>query len=704
MALVVILDDRVTNRNIFAKLAALIEPGVDVRAFGDPVEALGFFESVTPDLVVTDYKMPGVDGAEFTRRFRALPGCGDVPVVVLTVYEERSFRLNALEAGATDFLQSPVDHHEFLTRARNLLKLRRQQLALARRASSLESELRDSSDRLAQVIDTVPAMISAVDRDGRCIFVNAYHASLLGAAPEELLGGAPTRLFGLHHGDRSAALDRLVFQSGAALPSYEEEFITSAGERRYFLTSKAPLRDAAGVMTAVLTTALDITDRKRAESHLRHLAHHDALTDLPNRSLLHERVRHEIAQARRSGAKFALLLFDLDRFKGINDVLGHHIGDRLLKAVAERLVATVRETDTVARLGGDEFAILQTNVAVVGDGMDLARRVRESLSVPFLLDGHEISTSASIGVALFPDHGFDFDDLLKNADLAMYRAKSDGRDGTRAFAEDMDKKARAITVLDSDMRRALAKKELVLHYQPQVNLASGRIVGAEALVRWRKDNGDLVSPADFLPQAEESGLIVPISEWVLNEACREAASWTRDGLPPLRVAVNLSAIQFRKQNVEQVVLAALAASGLESGRLELELTESILLHDTERVVHSLRALQAHGVTFSIDDFGTGYSSLSYVRNFPVNRLKIDRSFIHNLREDGNDVAIVRAIVNLGHSLNLDVIAEGVETAAQVGHLRAEGCDEVQGFYFGRPMPAADFIDLVRREAVVAQTA
>ncbi|GLK76577.1 bifunctional diguanylate cyclase/phosphodiesterase [Methylopila jiangsuensis] len=704
MALVVILDDRVTNRNIFAKLAALIEPGVDVRAFGDPIEALSWFEGVTPDLVVTDYKMPGIDGAEFTRRFRALPGCDDVPVVVLTVYEERSFRLNALEAGATDFLQSPVDHHEFLTRARNLLKLRRQQLALARRASSLESELRDSSERLGQVIDTVPAMISAADRDGRCIFVNAYHAGLLGAAPEDLLGRTPAELFGAHHGDRSAALDRLVFQSGAALPSYEEELALGAGERRYFLTTKAPLRDAGGAIVAVLTTALDISDRKRAESHLRHLAHHDALTDLPNRALLHERVRHEIAQARRSGAKFALLLFDLDRFKGINDVLGHHIGDRLLKAVAERLLATVRETDTVARLGGDEFAILQTNVAVVDDGLELARRVRESLDEPFLFDGHEIATSASIGVALFPDHGFDFDDLLKNADLAMYRAKSDGRDGTRAFAAEMDKKARAITVLDSDMRRALAKKELVLHYQPQVNLASGRIVGAEALVRWRKDNGDLVSPADFLPQAEESGLIVPISEWVLNEACREAASWTRDGLPPLRVAVNLSAIQFRKQNVEQVVLDALGASGLESGRLELELTETILLHDTERVVHSLRALQAHGVTFSIDDFGTGYSSLSYVRNFPVNRLKIDRSFIRNLREDSNDVAIVRAIVNLGHSLNLDVIAEGVETAAQVGHLRAEGCDEVQGFYFGRPMPAADFIDLVRREAVVAQSA
>lgn len=715
MALVVILDDRVTNRNIFAKLAASIEPDVSVRTFGNPLEALDWLAENTPDLVVTDYKMPDLDGAEFTRRFRAVADCADVPVVVLTVYEERSFRLNALEAGATDFLQSPVDHHEFLTRARNLLKMRRQQQLIASRAMLLEHELassersreevmRDSSERLAQVIDTVPAMISAADRSGRCIFVNAYQAKIKGMEPSALLGRSAVEMFGPEHGGRSAALDRLICESGATLPSFEEEIVTRTGERRYFLTTKAPLRDSAGEVVAVLTTSLDISDRKRAEGHLRHLAHHDALTDLPNRALLHERVRHEIAHARRNDRRFALHLFDLDRFKGINDVLGHHIGDRLLKAVAERLRATVRETDTVARLGGDEFAILQANVGGVEDTIDLARRIRNALAEPFRFDGEEISTSASIGIALFPDNGFDFDDLLKNADLAMYRAKADGRDGYRAFASDMDTSARAVTVLESDLRRALQRDEFVLHYQPQVALATGRIVGAEALIRWRRENGDLIAPGDFLPQAEENGLIVPISEWVLREACAQAASWPLAGLSPLRIAVNLSAVQFRKQNVEQVVLEALAVSGLDPSRLELELTETILLQDTERVVADLKALQARGVTFSIDDFGTGYSSLAYVKNFPVDRLKIDRSFIANLKNDPNDAAIVRAIVNLGHSLDLEVIAEGVENAAQVAHLRAEGCDEVQGFYFGRPMPADDFVDLVRRESLLARTA
>lgn len=715
MALVVIVDDRITNRNIFAKLAASIESGVVVRSFGAPVEALAWLAGNTPDLVITDYKMPELDGAEFTRRFRTLDGCADVPVVVLTVYEERSFRLNALEAGATDFLQSPVDHHEFLTRARNLLKMRRQQVLIASRALSLERELRsserdhekalrDSSERLAQVIDTVPALISATDRSGRCIFVNAYQAAMKGVEPPELLGRTAVEMFGPEQGGRSASLDRLICESGAALPSYEEEFVTRSGERRYFLTTKSPLRDGSGEIVAVLTTALDITDRKRAEGHLRHLAHHDALTDLPNRALLQDRVRHEIAHARRNDTKFALHLFDLDRFKAINDVLGHHVGDRLLKSVSDRLRGTVRETDAVARLGGDEFAILQTNVLHVDDAKELARRVRAALAAPFVFDGEEVTTSASIGIALFPDSAFDFEELLKRADIAMYRAKADGRDGFRVFEADMDTSARAITVLESDLRRALARGEFVLHFQPQVDLESGRILGAEALIRWRRENGDLVPPGDFLPSAEETGLITPINEWVLNHACQQAAAWRKAGLPPLRVAVNLSAVQFRKQDVQKVVMDAIATSGLEPSLLELELTETILLQDTDLVVAQIKALQEHGVTFSIDDFGTGYSSLAYVKNFPVNRLKIDKSFVHNLKADVNDAAIVRAIINLGHSLGLDVVAEGVETAAQVAHLRAEGCDEVQGYYFGRPMPVDDFVALVRRETLLARTA
>jgi diguanylate cyclase (GGDEF)-like protein/PAS domain S-box-containing protein len=715
MSLIVILDDRVTNRNIFAKLAGSIEEGVRVQAFGNPVEALAWMGDHTPDLVITDFKMPHLDGAEFIRRFREIGPCADVPVVVITVYEERSFRLKALEAGATDFLLSPVDHHEFLTRARNLLKLRRQQLLIKGRAFTLERELedsertreavlRDSRERLAQVIDTIPAMISAADRDGRCVFVNAYQASLYGLDPAEAVGRAIERVFPDERGRRSHGLDQLVFRSGKALPSFEEEIVDRDGTTRVFLTTKSPLRDGSNQVANVLTTSIDITERKQAESHLVHLAHHDTLTGLPNRFLLHDRVRREVARARRGDRFFALHLLDLDRFKGVNDALGHHVGDRLLKLVAERLGGLVREIDTVARLGGDEFAILQAEVARPEDAFDLAARVVAAVAEPFEVDGKSITTSTSIGIALHPTDGADVDELLKSADLAMYGAKAEGRNTYRLFAAHMNDTAREEIVLDADLRQALARGEFVLHYQPQVDLRTGRIVGAEALLRWNRPGQGLVGPAEFLPFAEEHGLIIPINEWVLREACREAQGWVDAGLPPLRIAVNLSPVQFRQQNVRALVIDVLATTGLDPSRLELELTESIVLQNTQAVADDMRRLQDLGVTFSIDDFGTGYSSLAYVKNFPVDRLKIDQCFVRNVRSDPNDAAIVRAIVSLAHSLDLEVIAEGADAAEQVTFLRQEGCDEVQGYFFSRALPAHELIALVRADADLARSA
>jgi diguanylate cyclase (GGDEF)-like protein/PAS domain S-box-containing protein len=707
MSLVVILDDRVTNRNIFAKLAASIEDGVVVRAFGNPVEALAWLEHHTPDLVFSDFKMPEMDGAEFVRQFRELPGCADIPIVVVTVYEERSSRIKALEAGATDFLQSPVDHHEFLTRARNLLKLRKQQLIIASRARTLErelqqsersrqEELRDSRERLAQVIDTVPAMISAADPSGRCVFVNALKAAFYGIDPASAVDRSGADVFGAEHDAHSRSLDRLVFESSKALPSFEEEVVDQAGETRVLLTTKSPLRDGSGRVVNVLTTSLDITDRKRAEQHLLHLAHHDTLTDLPNRTFLRDRLRRQIARTRRGDRVFALHLLDLDRFKSVNDVHGHELGDQLLKAVAERLTSTVGDTEMIARLGGDEFAILQSDVKRAEDVTDLAGWIIDILAEPFVLNGHTINTSASIGITVHPTDGSDADALLKNADLAMYRAKSEGRSAYRIFAADMNATARAAVVIESDLRKALAQREFQLHYQPQIDIRTGEIVGAEALLRWRRPTG-LVSPAEFLPQAEENGLIVPINEWVLHEACSQAVAWEQMGLPPVRIAVNLSPVQFAKRDVARHVMEVLEATGLEPSRLELELTENIVIQNNQNTSENLRRLQELGVSFSIDDFGTGYSSLAYVKNFPVNRLKIDQGFIRNLESDLNDAAIVRAIVNLGHSLNLDVIAEGVERAEQLEILRKEGCDEVQGYFFSRPLPAKDFVQLFRRE-------
>jgi diguanylate cyclase (GGDEF)-like protein/PAS domain S-box-containing protein len=714
MSLIVIVDDRITNRNIFAKLATSIEEDVAVRSFGDPAEALEWLKDNTPDLVVTDYKMPNMDGAEFVRRFRRLPECSDIPAVVITVYEERTHRINALEAGATDFLQSPVDHHEFLTRARNLLKLRKQQLVIKSRATELERELmdserfrkevlRDSRERLAQVIDTVPALISATDRDGRCVFLNAFTANFYGVDPTQASGKTAAEIFGSNFGPQSAGLDRVVFKNGKGLPSYEEEIIDRAGHRHVFLTTKSPLRDRAGKVVNVLTTSLNITERKQAEEHLHHLAHHDPLTGLPNRTYFHDSVRKQIARTRRGDKQFALLLLDLDRFKGVNDVLGHHQGDQLLKAVAQRLSDVVRETDTVARLGGDEFAILQTEIGRTEDAVTLAEKVIKALEQPFELEGQEINTTASVGITVHPNDGVDVDVLLKNADLAMYQAKAEGRNAWRVFASDMHTNAREAIVLESDLRQALAKKQFLLNYQPQIDLRSGRIIGAEALLRWRRPGAGLVRPGEFLPLAEENGLIVPINEWVLFEACAQAKLWSRER-PGFRIAVNLSPVQFRKQDIRQHVLDVLEKTGLNPSALELELTESILMQNPESAASDVRFLQELGVTFSIDDFGVGYSSLSYVKNLPVDRLKIDQGFIRNVNNDPNDAAIVRAIINLGHSLNLKIMAEGVETAEQLAFVRSEGCDEVQGFYFSPPVPAEDFEFLFSQQNLVARTA
>ncbi|MDB5650233.1 MAG: hypothetical protein JWL62_1753 [Hyphomicrobiales bacterium] len=715
MSLIVIVDDRVTNRNIFAKLAASIEEDVTVRTFGDPQEALVWLAEQAPDLVITDYKMPQMDGAEFIRRFRMLPSSVDVPVVVITVYEERSFRLRALESGATDFLHSPVDHHEFVTRARNLLKLHKHQLLLASRASTLERELehsersreralRDSSERLAQVIDTLPVMISAAGYEGEVLFVNAFQTAFAGIDPATLIGQPVASLFGEEHGARSHALDRMVFETGKALPSYEEDLTDTGGAKHVFLTTKSPLKDAGNVVAGVLTSSLDITARKRTEAHLRHLAHHDPLTDLPNRTLLRERMRRLIARARRGDQLFALHLLDLDGFKAVNDLLGHSAGDRFIKAVGDRLRGAIREEDTLARLGGDEFAILQAQVTSPEDAAEFAQRVLTVVAEATGFDESTIRTTASIGIAIHPADGLDAEDLLKNADLAMYRAKAEKGNHFCFYAADMQARAKNEALLDAELRQGLEHDQFVLYYQPQVDLASGSIVGAEALLRWNRPGAGLVGPGVFLPRAEENGIIVPLNEWVLREACREAKSWQRMGLQPVRVGVNLSPVQFRKRTVPLLVAQVLAETGLEPGRLDLELTESIVVGDLDAVAMDLQQLLDMGVHVSIDDFGTGYSSLSYVKRFPVDRLKIDQSFVRNLSSDPNDAAIVRAIITLGHSLDLDVVAEGVETAEQLARLRAEGCDEVQGYYFGKPMPAAEFIELLRREPALARSA
>ncbi|MGT2478560.1 putative bifunctional diguanylate cyclase/phosphodiesterase [Methylobacterium oryzae CBMB20] len=415
------------------------------------------------------------------------------------------------------------------------------------------------------------------------------------------------------------------------------------------------------------------------------MARLDPLTGLPNRLLLRERLAEALERLARSGECCALLLIDLDRFKPVNDTLGHPIGDALLATVADRLRSTVRATDTVARIEGDEFVILQAGIRDAAGTQALARRVVDLIGRTYMVEGHLLTIGASVGVALAPEDGADADRLLKNADLALYRAKLDGRGTYRFFEPEMDARMQARRKLELDMRQALARREFQLHYQPQLQLASGTLIGCEALIRWRHPDRGLVSPLDFIPLAEEIGLIVPIGEWVVRQACRDAMTWP----DPMSVAVNVSPAQFKSDRLVETIISALAGSGLPARRLEVEITEGVLLQENDRTLQTLHRLRELGVRVSMDDFGTGYSSLSYLRSFPFDKIKIDRSFVKDLTSKPDGEAIIRAIAGLGKSLGMTTVAEGVETSEQMQRIRLEGCTDVQGYLISKPVPAED---------------
>jgi len=437
----------------------------------------------------------------------------------------------------------------------------------------------------------------------------------------------------------------------------------------------------------------DITARRAAETRADEMARHDSLTGLPNRLFLRERLEEALSRLKRSGEACAVLLIDLDRFKPVNDTLGHPMGDALLKKVADRLRSTVRPTDTVARIGGDEFVILQTNVRVASDTQALARRLVDLVGRTYMVDGHLLTIGASVGVALAPSDGTEADTLLKNADLALYRAKLDGRATYRFFEPEMDARMQARRRLELDMRQGLARREFQLHYQPQLQLEGNRLVGCEALIRWNHPERGMISPLDFIPLAEEIGLIVPIGEWVMRQACRDAMTWPT----PLTVAVNVSPAQFKSERLVEMVMSALAASGLPATRLEVEITEGVLLQENAKTLQTLHRLRELGVRVSMDDFGTGYSSLSYLRSFPFDKIKIDRSFVSDLSANRDGVAIIRAIAGLGKSLGMTTVAEGVETHDQMERIRTEGCTDVQGYLISRPVSATELLAFLSSE-------
>jgi diguanylate cyclase (GGDEF)-like protein len=544
-----------------------------------------------------------------------------------------------------------------------------------------ETEVRTQYERLNAAINNMPQGLCMFDADQRLIICNHRYAEIYGLPPELTVPGTPLR----------AILERRI--AGGAAPVDEEDYIdnrvTAAAARKplYIVNelrdghviaiTHQPMRDGGSIATHE-----DITERRKAEAQIEFLAHHDALTRLPNRLRFREQIDTALSRTDR-GEMVAVLCLDLDYFKAVNDTLGHPVGDALLRAAAGRVLDCVRPIDTVARLGGDEFAIVQVSVGQPTGATALATRLIEEISRPFDVLGHQVVVGVSVGVAVAPHDGRDPDCLLKNADMALYRAKEDGRGTYRFFEPDMDAKMQIRRALELDLRKALVQGQFELFYQPLVRVDTGRVNGFEALLRWWHPQRGLVLPGDFIPLAEEIGLIGPIGAWVLQQATAEATGWPGE----LSVAVNLSPVQFKGGAVVADVTDALRASGIAPNRLELEITEAVLLQDTDATVATLNELRALGVRISMDDFGTGYSSLGYLQKFPFDKIKIDRSFIHNLSDRPDSIAIVRAVTGLGSSLGISTTAEGVETQAQLQQLKDEGCTEVQGFLFSEPKPA-----------------
>jgi diguanylate cyclase (GGDEF)-like protein len=457
------------------------------------------------------------------------------------------------------------------------------------------------------------------------------------------------------------------------------------GQYRILESNASPLFDEAGALIGFQGVDRDITERRQAEERIEFLAHHDALTGLPNRILLRDRFEHAVAVSERTRSRVAMLYIDLDNFKVVNDTLGHAAGDELLLEVVARLSHCTRESDTISRQGGDEFILLLNNISDLETVERIANDILAQLADPVEVNGHVVNAASSIGIAIFDDDGRDFDSLLQKADAAMYNAKEAGRNTYRFYNEQMNMQAHEHLLLQNRLHQALFRAEFYLVYQPQLETGTGRVIGVEALLRWKNAELGEVVPARFIPVAEECGLIVPIGAWVMEEACRHAQSLRQAGWPELTMSVNLSAMQFRRAGLIETISGALERSGLPAHLLELELTESILLQDVENNLEMVRQLKSLGVRLSIDDFGTGYSSLSYLKRFAVDRLKIDRSFVRDISTDPDDAAIVRAVIQLARSLRLGIIAEGVETQEQLAFLREEGCDEMQGFLFSRPL-------------------
>jgi diguanylate cyclase (GGDEF)-like protein/PAS domain S-box-containing protein len=640
--------------------------------------------------VLVDLELSDSRGIEtFDRLFQAAP---QIPFLVLIGASDEAIARLAVQRGAQDFLLKDRLDSYWLPKA-----LR----SMVERAANGEA-LYEEKERAEVTLNSIGDAVMSTDEWGNVTYLNSVAEQLTGWSRAEAAGRALGEVF--HIVD---AVTRQAVADPMALALRENKtvgltpnslLIRRDGVEAAIEDSAAPIHDRHGQVTGAVMVFHDVSTARAQSLRMSYLAQHDGLTDLPNRILLNDRLAQAMSLAQRLQKKLALLFLDLDHFKHINDSLGHAIGDRLLQSVAKRLLDCVRSSDTVSRQGGDEFVILLSQVMHAEDAGISAEKILAALNQPHHIDEHAIFATASIGIVTYPDDAADAETLLKNADFAMYQAKDYGRNNYQFFKSDLNVTALERQAVEHGLRHAVERGELVLHYQPQINLATGAIAGVEALLRWRHPLRGLLHPASFISVAEESGWIVPIGRWALREGCRQAVAWQDAGLPPMRIAVNISAVELRAKDFVDGVRAVLQDTRLNPRYLELELTETFLMHDSTSTAAVLEALKGMGVQLALDDFGTGYSSLSYMKRFPIDTLKIDQSFVRNLATDADDASIVSAVIHMGSSLHMLVVAEGVETSEQAELLRAQDCPEAQGFYFSHPVAPRNIAQMLARSA------
>jgi len=647
--------------------------------------------------VVLDLTLPDSHGIEtFDKIFQAAPS---VPILILSGPDAEAMARQAVKRGAQDYLvKNQADGYRLRRAVRTMMDRR------ATSAILLEN-------RVANItLDSIGEAVLRTDRQGNIVYLNRIAENMTGWHREEALGRPVADVFRIVD-----VVSRVLVRNAVEIVMQEDKtarvtancvnciLVRRDGVEIGIENTITPIHDQDGDVTGAVVAFHDVSVARARSLEMSHLAQHDSLTDLPNRMLFNDRLTQAISLAVRQGKQLAVMFVDLDHFKKINDSLGHGVGDKLLQSVAGRLVSCVRRTDTVSRLGGDEFVVLLSQVEHGEDAAFSARKILRALAVPHIIDGKSLDVNVSIGVSTYPNDGPDVESLMNKADTAMYEAKQTGRNNFQFFRRDMHARLADRQLLEADLRYALGRNEFLLHYQPKFNLRTKQITGVEGLIRWAHPQRGIVSPGHFVPIAEECGLILPIGRWVLLEACRQARAWNDAGLGVVPVAVNVSASEFADKDFISGVRAVLIATGVEPANLELELTESVLMQDAESTVRTLGALKAMGVQLAIDDFGTGYSSFTYLRRFPVDALKLHQSFVQEITADPGDATIVSAMINIGKSLKQRVIAEGVETRAQLNFLQHHGCNEGQGYYFSRPVVAEQAEKLIAtalREGVV----